>query len=168
MWVARGSFIKMTFCIISDMFKVMLDDWCPVKSDTSTRTNRDFQTMKKKSVTTVAVSFTHCSLHVYTQHAIFCGMYTYCKYHLMFRWWRLTSQQLSERFGAGWRDGKGQLVHGNTISYCQGIYLPVRNFSGQQLPEENTETVIGDNKRHIYHKIQGLCIQSYIRTELFP
>jgi len=56
----------------------------------------------------------------------------------------LTCQQLSEGFRARRGDGQRQLVHGDTVSDRQCIYLAVGNLAGQQLPQQHAET----NERH--------------------
>lgn len=77
-----------------------------------------------------------------------------------------TSQQLSKRFRARWWDGECELVHGNTVSYCQSVYLPVGNLTGQQLPQQHTETATRDTGRS--HTKKMLRCFHVIITEASP
>lgn len=78
----------------------------------------------------------------------------------------LTSQQLSERLGARGRDGKRELVHGDTVSDRQRVYLPVGNLAGQQLPQQHPEAVRRDDKGKLCVLVSQLETES-VATERF-
>lgn len=63
----------------------------------------------------------------------------------------LTFKQLSERFGTRGGNWEGELVHGNSISYSQGVNLPVGHLSSQQLPQQDPETRRESERRASYH-----------------
>lgn len=56
------------------------------------------------------------------------------------RWFVLTFQQLCEWFWTCGGDGECELVHGNAVSYRQGINLPVGHLASQQLPQQDSKT----------------------------
>lgn len=59
----------------------------------------------------------------------------------------LTFQQLCEWFWTRGGDGERELVHGNAVSYRQGVNLPVGHLASQQLPQQDSKTGRRDAER---------------------
>lgn len=64
----------------------------------------------------------------------------WCEVWSISRWFVLTFQQLCEWFWTCGGDGECELVHGNTVSYRQGVNLPVGHLASQQLPQQDSKT----------------------------
>ena len=60
----------------------------------------------------------------------------------------LTCHEVCKRFGAGGRDRKRQLVHGDPVGNGETVNTPVWDFAREKLPQKDPITVGGGNEEN--------------------